>query len=156
MSGFIAPQISIIVPGKPRGKGRPRFGNGHAFTPASTRRYEHEIAVEAQRAVAGCLADWDKTAPMRVDILAVFPIPASWPKRKRSEAEAGDIAPQVKPDLDNVVKIALDALNGVAFEDDKQVIRLDASKVYPEGIPAAWARDGYLQIVVTQERKGEG
>ena len=155
MAELIIPNISIIVPGKPRGKGRPRFGAGHAYTPASTRRYEHEIAVEAQRAVAGCLSDWDKTAPMRVDILAVFPIPVSWSKRKRAEAEAGDIAPQVKPDLDNVVKIALDAINGIVFEDDKQVVKIDASKVYLEGIPSAWARDGYLQIVVTQDLEEE-
>ena len=36
----------------------------------------------------------------------------------------------MRPDIDNLVKIVLDGLNGVAFMDDKQVIELYAIKRY--------------------------
>ena len=39
----------------------------------------------------------------------------------------GDIMPG-KPDLDNVVKAVLDALNGTVFTDDSQVVSLVAGK----------------------------
>ena len=42
----------------------------------------------------------------------------------------GDTLPQKKPDADNIAKVVLDALNGVAYEDDKQVVRVTISKVY--------------------------
>ena len=149
--------IEIIVPGKPRGKGRPRFGNGHAFTPAGTRRYEREIAVEAQRAVAR-EADWDKSAAVRVEIIAAFPVPKSWSKGKRADARDGGICPETKPDIDNVAKAVLDALNGIAFEDDKQVVEIVARKLY---VPAECAshpllREGYIRATVEPWKPQKG
>ena len=42
------------------------------------------------------------------------------------------IKPTKKPDADNIVKIICDALNGVAYKDDTQVVELDFKKVYGE------------------------
>lgn len=44
----------------------------------------------------------------------------------------GEILPQKKPDIDNVVKIIMDALNGAAYKDDKQVVSVFASKFYDD------------------------
>ncbi len=44
----------------------------------------------------------------------------------------GKILPAKKPDIDNVVKAVLDALNGVAYRDDTQVIELHVRKSYSE------------------------
>ena len=44
----------------------------------------------------------------------------------------GDILPTKKPDLDNIIKIILDALNGVADHDDNQVCRGYFEKMYAE------------------------
>ena len=44
----------------------------------------------------------------------------------------GQLVPSVKPDLDNISKIILDALNKVAFNDDKQVAQLSITKRYGE------------------------
>jgi len=38
--------------------------------------------------------------------------------------------PTVAPDLDKLVRSVLDALTGVAYEDDSQVVVVNASKVY--------------------------
>ena len=69
------------------------------------------------------------TGKCSVHVLAQFEIPKSWPKKRREAAVRGEVAPG-KPDIDNVVKIALDAINGVVFEDDAQVNRINATKRY--------------------------
>ena len=40
--------------------------------------------------------------------------------------------PTKKPDIDNVEKIILDALNGIAYDDDKQVVEEASSKLYSD------------------------
>ena len=45
---------------------------------------------------------------------------------------AGYIRPAKKPDIDNVIKSILDALNGVAYHDDTQVVAVFAEKYYSD------------------------
>lgn len=111
----------FVVPGKPQGKGRPRFGNGHTYTPQSTRDYEERIAWTAK--ASGITP---RTGPVTVIIMAEFAYPKSWPKKKRP------IYHTSKPDVDNIGKIVCDALNGIAYEDDSQVSGLIVTKVYGE------------------------
>ena len=40
------------------------------------------------------------------------------------------IRPTKKPDIDNIIKAVLDALNGVAYKDDTQVVQVMATKKY--------------------------
>lgn len=63
-----------------------------------------------------------------------MPIPVSWSKSKKESAIRGDVLPTTKPDIDNLAKCVLDALNGIAYRDDNQVVRLESSKFY--GDPA--------------------
>ena len=69
---------------------------------------------------------------MLVRIYAYYKIPKSTSKKKRAEMLEGRIFPTIKPDADNVAKIILDALNGVVYEDDKQVVGLLTLKRYSE------------------------
>lgn len=68
--------------------------------------------------------------PATVCIEAMFGIPKSFSKAKRADALSGRIYPTKKPDADNIAKIVLDALNGVAYTDDTQVINLLVQKRY--------------------------
>ena len=43
-----------------------------------------------------------------------------------------DRRPTKKPDIDNVIKIITDALNGIAYDDDAQIVSLSATKFYDE------------------------
>jgi Holliday junction resolvase RusA-like endonuclease len=74
-----------------------------------------------------------KLAPLTgsccVHIVARMEIPKSWPKKKQAQAENNEISPG-KPDLDNIAKTVLDALNGVCYEDDAQVVILSVTKCY--------------------------
>lgn len=122
--------IYFVVPGDPQGKGRPkassRGGFVRMYTPAATRQYEEKIAWAATLA----RATWDVLeTPVSLRVVAHHPIPVSWSKRKQQQALAGELVPG-KPDLDNVAKAVLDALNGVIYADDKQVIKLVAEKKY--------------------------
>ena len=115
----------FFVHGRPRGKARPRFANGHTYTPRATINYEREIAT-SYIAHGGGVHEGQCT----VKITAYFSIPKSWPKYRKLEVISEAIMPQTKPDIDNIIKVVLDGLNGVAYYDDKQVVRVAAEKRY--------------------------
>jgi Holliday junction resolvase RusA-like endonuclease len=123
--------VYFVVTGKPVGKGRPRASTRGGFvrmyTDAKTLGYEAAIADEAARAMSG--AEPFET-PMQMQVSCYYPIPKSWPKKIKQEAIDEEVFPKVKPDLDNVVKAVLDALNGVVYRDDAQVVNLVATKRY--------------------------
>jgi len=112
------------------GKGRPRVstigGRPRLYTPAKTAAWERQVADACQTAM-GSLAPTESPWAVRIDISCR--IPASWPRKRREAALQGREIPG-KPDLDNVAKAVLDACNGVAYIDDKQVVRLTVSKRY--------------------------
>lgn len=118
----------IHIPGVMRGKQRPRFGGGRAYTPAQTVNAEAHIracalAQVGQPCLVGALA---------VAMEVAVAIPVSWPKRRRAQAMAGMIHPTGKPDLDNCAKIIADALNEIVWRDDAQIVVMVASKHYAE------------------------
>ena len=68
---------------------------------------------------------------MALNITAYYKIPTSATKAEREKMLAGQL-PQKKPDIDNVLKIIMDGLNGAAYKDDKQVAAAAASKAYDD------------------------
>ena len=114
---------TITVFGDPKGKARPRFFRGHAYTPKSTRDYE--------KLFADAWGDMEPfTGPICVRVTAFFKPPASASKTTRADMITGKIRPTKKPDIDNILKAALDGLNGHAYKDDSQVVRIKAAKFY--------------------------
>nr|DAD96061.1 MAG TPA: Endodeoxyribonuclease RusA [Myoviridae sp. ctpjm1]DAQ10774.1 MAG TPA: Endodeoxyribonuclease RusA [Caudoviricetes sp.] len=124
--------LLIRINGMPQGKGRPRFTKqGRTYTPQKTRRYEEAVRGAAMLAArAQGFVKHDDDTPLEACISAWFPIPASWPKKKREAARSGALYPVVKPDADNIAKAVLDALNGIAFHDDRQVVSCTVRKRY--------------------------
>lgn len=121
--------FNFTVPGEPRGKGRPRFSkSGHTYTDSETRAYENKI-IAYYRKACGALRLPD-TSFLSVDIVAYLPIPKSATKAQRAGMEAGTILPSRKPDVDNIEKAVLDALNGIAYKDDARVCRTSCAKFY--------------------------
>lgn len=120
-------RVVIKLPGAPVAKGRPRFGNGRAYTDAKTIAAEQSI-LAAWLTQAGARKPHD--GPVAVEIVATFIPPASWPKWKQQAAVNGLWPHMSKPDSDNLAKAVLDALNGVAWVDDAQVVRHQIEKQY--------------------------
>ena len=122
--------LQLTIDGQPQGKARPRFiKSGYAYTPENTRRYEKRIKQVA--ALEVLRQGWQITdKAVSVSICARFPIPESWTKRKKLMALSGDLHPVKKPDSDNITKAVLDAMNGIVYNDDVQVIDVRVIKQY--------------------------
>jgi len=67
-----------------------------------------------------------------VVIAAYMSIPASWPKKKKRQAREGEIRPTKKPDFDNLAKFVGDSLNGIFWQDDKQIVSARVMKFYSD------------------------
>lgn len=117
--------VFVHLAGEPIGKGRPRFGNGRTYTPPATVAYEYALKTEAAITMKKVrLKPFE--GPVEVSVVAKFGIPKSWSKSRRAEAfhHIG------RPDCDNVLKVVLDALNGVVWLDDAQVCDAIIAKRY--------------------------
>lgn len=124
-------QIEIKVWGKPVAKGRPRFARRGKFvttyTPKKTVDFETLVKLAAQPLAPKEL--WKGMISAHVTIY--LPIPKGFSKKKREQIENWQLRPTTRPDLDNYVKV-LDALNGIIYEDDKQIVSLMATKYYAD------------------------
>jgi Holliday junction resolvase RusA-like endonuclease len=119
-------QVTYSVEGDPVGKQRPRFSRGRTYTPKKTVDYETIIASKASQAMG---SSEPLQTPVAIFIWISHAIPASYSK-KRKEACLNGLDWPKKPDLDNVAKVFLDAMNGIVYKDDVQVVKLRVSKRY--------------------------
>lgn len=121
----------FTIPGQPQGKARARTvsqgGRVHSYTPPKTAAYERLIAECYKESFPSAEA---YQGAVQVAIHAFYAVPKSWAKEKRKQALAGMIPVLVRSDIDNVCKLVMDALNGIAWVDDKQVVWLQADKQY--------------------------
>ena len=118
--------VTFTVYGKVRGQARPRFtGVGkkrrktkrYAYEDAKAKEYKKAIAIAYREAANGAFFASGEVQ-MNIDVFRTMP-----------EGYSGNIEPDVyRPDIDNIAKAVMDALNGVAYDDDKQVTRLTIIK----------------------------
>jgi Holliday junction resolvase RusA-like endonuclease len=123
--------LTIIVPGAARGKGRPRFAVQGKFA----RAYTDAKTVSAENWIKACAVEQVGTpcleGPLAVCMAVAVGIPESWSKKKKADALAGVIRPTSKPDCDNIFKMT-DALNGIVWRDDAQIVDASVTKRYAE------------------------
>lgn len=122
-------KIALTIPGEPKGKARPKFDSRsrRAYTPSDTKKYEKQISDLYHLNYSG-LAFPDGALDLR--IRAYFGVPKSDSAKTTLRKLANVIRPTKKPDMDNIVKIVADALNGVAFRDDAQIVDCMVRKFY--------------------------
>lgn len=120
-----------------------------SYTPKRTKYFTAQVEKVARDVVSQAAA---MECPVRLTMEFVIAAPKSWPKWKREAAIAGIIAPTGRPDMDNLEKALLDALNGIVFEDDALVIQRGAEKLYGEapGIRVRCDRVAKLGIHATR------
>lgn len=127
-------EVSFSVPGPPQGKARARtyyssnLGRSISHTPDNTVLYENLIKTCYQNEVKTMFDN----VPLKVCITAYFQPAKSTSKNQLSKMLQGEIFPTKKPDADNIAKVVLDALNGIAYPDDKQVVELVVRKRFEE------------------------
>lgn len=126
--------MKFVIPGEPTGKGRPRVVKRGAFTqtytPAKTVAYENLVKLEYERQCHGMR--YGKEDALGMLITAYKPIPSSVSKKKLRLMLDRLISPGKKPDWDNIGKIICDALNGIVWKDDAQIVDGRVVKLYAE------------------------
>ncbi len=124
--------MRFTVYGKPVAKGRPKFssrgGFVRSYTPEKTVNYENLVKLSFDMCEEKAKLD----GQLGVEMVVYCPIPKSTSKKNKALMLDGSIRPTTKPDLDNIAKAILDALNGRAFDDDKQVVKLTMEKYYSD------------------------
>jgi Holliday junction resolvase RusA-like endonuclease len=118
--------IKLLIPGQPCAKQRPRVCKEHTYTPAKTVNYETFVK---ELYVIGNYAKQLEGA-LQMTVTACFSIPKSTSKKDAALMCAGRIRPTKKPDWDNIGKIISDALNGLAYHDDSQIVSATVEKWY--------------------------
>lgn len=138
-------QANFLIHGEPTAKGRPRFAKRGNFvityTDDKTVNYENLVKLEYKNQCGDKYFDAD--APLMVQIICFFSRPKNIAKKNLPLYDNNTIRPLKKPDTDNIAKIILDSLNKVAFDDDKQVVRLYVSKLFAKGKP-------YVEVNITK------
>jgi len=138
--------IEFEVPGPAVAKARPRIVTltsksgrhfSHGFTPKKTANYENWVKLCFQEAKPDGFEPY--VGPVELQLRVYEAIPASFSKKKRQQALDGGIFPTKKPDIDNFLKNFMDALEGLAFLRDQQVVYASVSKKYAAS-PTAFVR----------------
>ena len=123
---------TITIYTAPVGKERPRMvrmGNKTiAYTPAKTRNFEKLIQTEYIRQKGYKYGN----IPVNIRLELGYSMPKTASKTIKECMLDGMMLPCKRPDIDNVAKAILDGLNGLAYEDDKQVCELIIRKFYSE------------------------
>lgn len=102
---------------------RPRTGNGFVYDTARNRADKKAVADAYREACYHKPFKAERNQPVRIYIKAARSLPKTTQKCVLFEHDTH------KPDIDNIEKLVLDGLNGVAYEDDAQVIELKATKL---------------------------
>jgi len=123
--------VTFKVDADPVGKQRARYakrGNFvQTYTPDKTRNYESLIKEAAIEAMG---ASEPLETPVTLYLYIRAPIPKSLPKKRIEACLNGLDKPIKKPDASNVLKSVEDAMNGVVYKDDSQIVNIHVSKVY--------------------------
>ena len=122
-------KVEFTIDGDPIGKARPRMNTrtGKAYTPTKTRMYEDYIKLLYRTQVKYYFEGY-----VRLTIKAFYGVAKSDSKKKKEDKLSNILRPIKKPDLDNIVKLIADGLNGIAYKDDTQIVEIVAKKYYSD------------------------
>lgn len=99
-----------------------------AYTPASTKDYEDKIR-QAWQDQDG--RDFGPAA-LALTLTAYYPVPSRARKAEREAMLSGQVPVVGKPDLDNLLKVCMDSLNGIVYHDDRQITHINAARAYSD------------------------
>lgn len=109
----------FTVPGIPQPWRRVRSKRAQYFTDSKTVDYKNKIALYARQAGVELLE-----GPVRIIMICYWP--SRKPDRKNNPRDIEWM--DKRPDIDNIIKVYLDALQGIAFADDGQIVNVEARK----------------------------
>lgn len=124
--------IRFEIPGEAQAQMRPRAttinGQVRMYDHKKSRNYKSYV----QEVAAPHMPDKPIEGPIEMKVTVYKGLLKSFNKKKRQEALDGILLPTSRPDADNLAKSFMDALNGMAYKDDSQIVTLIAEKRYAE------------------------
>lgn len=120
--------IKFTVPGITVGKARPRVTRHGTYTPKKTKDYEQLVQICCRNKYK----DKPLEGPIRIDIYFYVLIPKNTSKVRTKAKIEGSILPTKRPDFDNMTKSITDALNGLAYKDDNQIVEAHIYKYFSD------------------------
>lgn len=140
-------EIEFIVNGEPMAKQRPRVttfnGYARAYTPKDTLNYENKVLMCYKDKLKELEIDNTKVLfpneMLFVTIVAYFGLTkGDYGKKglnKSGREKMEYLYCPTHKDADNIAKVVLDAINGICYKDDKQIVMLLVSKKYTQEQP---------------------
>ena len=123
--------MKLVIKEPPIPQSRPRFDsrNKRAYEKANIKAYKQRVGYIARKEFKQPI---ERDTPLEINMKFYMPIPKylSNVKKNRLTLEKEVRYVTKKPDLDNLLKAILDGLNGIAYFDDGQVVKLSVEKVY--------------------------
>ncbi|EGT4600790.1 RusA family crossover junction endodeoxyribonuclease [Clostridioides difficile] len=122
-------KVNFTIDGEPVGKERPRMNSitKRTYTPNKTRDYEELIRWLYQSKVKYYFEGY-----IKMTLRCYYSIAKSNSKKIKEQKRNNVLRPSKKPDIDNVIKVVADSLNGIAYKDDTQIVEVVASKYYSD------------------------
>lgn len=138
-------EIYFIIPGKIVPKQSTRFSSHGAFTSDRVTKYANQVKKAYREAYPNLTMPFeDKSTPLSADITIFFEVPKSDSlKKKREKLSFG--FPTKVPDADNCSKSILDAIKGLVFPDDAQIVNLTVRK--------RWGTMSFVEVLIREETK---
>ena len=124
--------VTFTVYGDPKGKARPKFANIGGFIKSYQTKEQNAAENYVKMAYLEAAKGVYLTGPLEMKVTAYFQVPKSVSIKKGAAMVGGIIRPLIKPDYDNIVKSIADALNKVAYDDDKQIVSGSFDKFYSD------------------------
>lgn len=130
--------VRFVVPGNPKALKRNEHRtvdkkDGSSFVvsylPTKSRSEQSVIRLFASEAMDGMAP---LKGPLDMRITAFMPIRQSWSKKKQRDALAGIIMPTHTPDSSNILKNVEDAIQGVCYANDSQIVACHVWKHYSD------------------------
>lgn len=132
-------KITFEVVGEPVAQARPRIvrtkSGIRGIDPAKSKNYKTWVkfcALNAFRKLETKNTKKLLKSPLKVKLLIYRSIPKSDNKKLKNKKQNNDVLPTVKPDIDNVFKAVTDALTGIIWQDDKQIVNAEIAKRYSD------------------------
>ena len=121
--------IHLAIPGEPQGKQRHKWSPRGTYSPKKTVNYETYI----KELFAVKYPDFRPVESVLImELQAWLMIPTSASKKKRKLMQDLALKPGKRPDIDNVIKVVMDALEKLAYKNDSQIVEAHLYKFYAE------------------------
>lgn len=121
------PLVDLFIPGEPQGKQRHKWSPHGTYSPKKTVNYETYI----KELFAVKYPDFVLVEDvLEIVLTAWLMIPTSGSKKKRAMMESNELRPGKRPDVDNLIKIVMDALEKLTYKNDAQIVSAKIDKYY--------------------------